>query len=199
MLRQSFPVSVLVLALAVGCGRKSQGPEYSDLTQALKSRDEIKRGRATLDLITIGEPAVPALVALLSDPEPEARRVAASTLWGMGIKARGAVPQLAAALSDTDPEVRGRAAMALGVIGPEAREAVPALIRALRDRDVNVRLASINALKAMGPHAIEAVPALRRLVKHELLGLAAQEAVEHINAAMAQAQDQARLRAGVRR
>jgi HEAT repeat protein len=199
MPRQLFVLSVLALALAVGCGRKAQGPDYADLTKALKSRDEIKRGRATLDLITIGEPAVPALVALLSDPEPEARRVAASTLWGMGVKAKAAVPQLAVALGDTDPEVRGRAAMALGVIGPEAREAVPALIRALRDRDVNVRLASINALKAMGQYAIEAVPALRRLVKHELLGLAAQEAVEHINAATAQAQDQARLRAGVRR
>jgi HEAT repeat protein len=184
-------VAAIVL-LAVGCSRKPAGPDIEGLIERLKETDEARRGRAATDLITIGEPAVPALVALLSDPEPRYRRAAASTLWGLGRKAKAAVPQLAGALSDSDPEVRGAAVLALYAMGPDARTAVPALIAAIRDQDRNVRIWAIKALGAIGPEAEPARAAIERYVKDDFLGIAAKEAVAQINAATSARDEEAR-------
>ena len=181
-MRCRIPLLAAVVMLGSSCGPRTPEVDYSTLIKKLSSNDELVRGKATTDLITIGEPAVPAIVPLLSDPEARIRRTAATTLWGMGVKARQAVPQLAAALSDSDASVRASAAMALGSIGPEARNAVPALIGALRDRDGNVRLWAVKALGEIGPAAEGAVPALKRMAKDEFLGPAIEETIRKLNA-----------------
>jgi HEAT repeat protein len=181
-MRCRIPLLAAVVMLGSSCGPRTPEVDYSTLIKKLSSNDELVRGKATTDLITIGEPAVPAIVPLLSDPEARIRRIAATTLWGMGEKARAAVPQLAAALGDSDASVRASAAMALGGIGPEAREAVPALIGVLRDRDGNVRLWAVKALGQMGPAAARAVPSLKRMAKDEFLGPAVEEAIRKLNA-----------------
>jgi HEAT repeat protein len=193
MLRRVAPLLAVAL-VAAACGPKAREVDYSILIEKLKSNDELVRGRATTDLITIGEPAVAAIVPLLSDAEAPIRRLAATTLWGMGVKARAAVPQLAAALGDPDAAVRASAAMALGSIGPAARSAVPALIDALRDRDGNVRLWAVKALGEMGPAAGKAVPSLKRMAKDEFLGPAVEETIRKLNAEAASQPAAARRR-----
>jgi HEAT repeat protein len=87
----------------------------------------------TIDaLARIGAPSVPALVAVLRDPDAELRRDAARALARMGSDASEAVPDLIAALDDKDQGVRRNATRALGEIGPAASNAVPALIKELR-------------------------------------------------------------------
>jgi HEAT repeat protein len=176
------------LAMSVSsCRRRDRSPEIAALVKALRSTDEDKQGKATADLVKIGEPAVPAVLPLLTDPDPRIRRTAATTLWGLEAKSRGAVSHLAKALSDEDASVRASVAMALSAIGPEAENAVPALIRTLHDRDSNVQLWAVKALGAIGPAAETALPDLESLLKDEFLGRAATEAVRKINADYARA------------
>jgi HEAT repeat protein len=84
-------------------------------------------------LARIGDPAVPALIETLHDPDHSIRAHAARALARMGPKAAPAVPDLIVALNDPEKEVRQGAARALGQIGPDAEEAVTALVKALKD------------------------------------------------------------------
>jgi HEAT repeat protein len=176
---------VVVAAVAVGgtgCERETKQHEIARLAQALKDPDELVRARATNVLLTRGEESVPALVGLLSDSDPAGRRVAATTLWGLGTKARAAVPNLAAALSDQDTVVRTNAAMALAAMGPVSKDAVPALIRTLSDPDRNVRLWAVKALGEIGPPASDALPKLDYMSKNDYLGAPVLEAILKIRA-----------------
>jgi HEAT repeat protein len=188
-MRKAVPV-VIAMSLALSfssCRGKDRSPEIAALVNALRSTDEDTQGKATADLVTIGEPAVPAVLPLLSDPDPRIRRTAATTLWGMEAKGRSAVSQLAEALSDKDASVRASVAMALSAIGPHAKNAVPALIRTLHDQDSNVQLWAVKALGAIGPAAETSLPALEGLLKDEFLGRAAAESMQKINADYARA------------
>ncbi|MBN2371872.1 MAG: HEAT repeat domain-containing protein [Vicinamibacteria bacterium] len=175
-------ITTSMALLLSSCVKKDQQLEIAALIKGLRSIDEDTQGKATADLVKIGEPAVPAVLPLLSDPDPRIRRTAATTLWGMEAKGRGAVTQLADALSDEDASVRASVAMALSAIGPHAKSAVPALIRTLHDQDSNVRLWTVKALGAIGPAAEKALPALESLLKDEFLGRATAEAVQKIKA-----------------
>src|SRR2546427_457846 len=64
------------------------------------------------------EQALPRLLAVLKDPNPEQRRTAAQSLGNIARKE--AVPALMEALRDPDAGVRRHAAWALGMIGEEA-------------------------------------------------------------------------------
>jgi len=153
------------LALLGACRAKETPPVVPALLADLQSTDPEKAGRANLELIRLGEPAVPGLVELLRSPDARLRKLAASTFWGMGGKARAAVPALADALADPDPALRVSVAMALENMGAEAQGAVPALVRALSDRDRRVRQAAVKALGGIGPGAAAALPALNRVLK----------------------------------
>jgi HEAT repeat protein len=85
-------------------------------------------------LARIGNDAVPALVAALSDHDAEVRAYACRALSVMGERASPAVPSLIERLSDSDENVRRSAARALGQIGPNARAAIPALIELMRNQ-----------------------------------------------------------------
>jgi HEAT repeat protein len=163
-MRKCLALVLTSLTLFAAC-RGSSNPDVAGLVAALQSGDAEKSGRANLELIRLGEPAVPGLIEMLKDPDPRVRGLAASTFWGMGGKARSAVPALAEALSDPDPAFRTQIAMALENMGPDAKDAVPALIKALSDPDRGVRQASVKALGRIGPGARAAVPALSRALK----------------------------------
>jgi HEAT repeat protein len=158
------------LALALGlvaCGDRTGPPDLDGMVADLVSGDQKKSGDARLRLISLGEPAAPALAELLRNGAPPERLLAATTLWGMGARGRAAVPDLASALKDPDLELRVTCAMALENMGPAARDAVPALVRALRDRERRVRQAAVKALGAIGPEASPALPVLDREIKRE--------------------------------
>src|SRR5260221_12983456 len=94
------------------CRAKEDAPNVPALITDLQSTDTVKSGQANLELIRVGEPAVPGLVEMLKSGDPHLRSLAASAFWGMGEKARTAAPALAEALSDPDPAFRPQVATA---------------------------------------------------------------------------------------
>jgi hypothetical protein len=116
-------------------------------------------------LARIGEPAAPALIEGLADPNPTVRAQSARALARMGPKAHSAVPALIIALDDEDLDVRLNAARALGQIGAEAEEAVPALMRALKDPANQGPIAP----EAAAPTKLEA-PTLKRQEQPNMRG-----------------------------
>ena len=164
------PLAVVAsLALAVvllpGCRKKEAAPDPSQLVADLRGPDAAKSGRARLQLITLGEPAVPALAEMLRSGTPAERIAATNTLWGMGARARAAAGDLAVALADADPTLRVAAAMALQNMGAAGADAVPALAKALSDPKPGVRQAAVKALGAIGPEARAALPTLTRALR----------------------------------
>jgi HEAT repeat protein len=182
--------STLAVALAavpftavVGCRGKPAPPDPAALVDKLKSTDQAVSGAASLELIRLGEPAVPALVELLQDPAPENRALAARTFWGMGARAGGtAAMALGEVLADGDGAVRVSAAMALANMGPPAAPAVPALIKALRDPSGEVRQWAARALGGIGRAAEPALPALERAAKLDGVHGPAEDAIRQIRA-----------------
>ncbi len=168
MRKAAFVASIaLVAALLPGCRKKDAPPDPQQLLAELRGPDAEKSGRARLVLITMGEPAVPALSELLRSGTPAERTLAANTLWGMGPRARAAVPDLVVALADPDPSLRVAAAMALENMGPAAVDAVPALTKAVGAREPTVRQAAVKALGAIGPAAQSALPTLTRALRRQ--------------------------------
>jgi HEAT repeat protein len=103
------------------------------------------RIRAVGNLVTIGAPAVEALIASLEEADPEVRwRALVALAW---IGDTQAVEPLIHALADTRWEVRQNAAWALGQIGD--KRAADGLHRAMRDDDEQVCVLAAYALARM--------------------------------------------------
>jgi HEAT repeat protein len=101
-------------------------------------------------------PAVPQVIDLLRDPDPNVRDQACLALGHVGPDAKAAVPHLQKLLDD--PDLRASAIRTLGQIGPDARAAVPQLVALLRHRrDWDQELAVV-ALSRIGDAS--AVPGL---------------------------------------
>src|SRR5262245_8314842 len=183
-MRATLFLAFPALALLAACQAKQAAPDITAQIPArvaeLQSADEQVSGQANLTLIRIGEPAVPAVVELLRHDDARIRARAATTLWGMGSKAKAAVPALASTLADEHMEVRVASAMALENIGPDAQVAMPALVRALKDREGRVRQWAAKALGKIGPAARDALPALEEASRYEPIRPAVQEAVRQI-------------------
>ncbi len=106
-----------------------------------------------------------AILNLLRDPDPRARRMAVEFLELIEDAATPALPLLVTSLTDEDRYVRRSAARTIANIAPEkAALAVPGLANLLNDSDLNVRRAAAKTLAEMGPLAQAAVPALAKAV-----------------------------------
>jgi len=175
-------VAPVITLCWVACRRAPKPTDPAALVEKLKSPDPTLSGAASLELISLGEPAVPALVELLRDPAAGHRALAARTLWAMGARASGAATALGEALADEDAAVRVGTAMALDNMGPPAAPAVPALIRALGDSSGEVRQWAARALGNIGRDAEPAVPALERAARLDGVRGPAEEAIRKIRA-----------------
>ena len=102
--------------------------------------------REHLNLIT---PAVPDIIALLSDPSRHVRSWAARLLGRIGPPADAAVPHLVAALQDQSVTVRECAAYAIGRLGAKANSAIPMLEKSLHDPYEIVRTHAHMALREL--------------------------------------------------
>ncbi len=154
------------LPLAAACWQSSER-RTANLIDDLRSPDAAAVDRAVRQLVEMGEPAVPALIEALKDPEARVRNAAASALWSLGPKARSAVPTLAAALADSDDGVRLGAVMALESVGPDAAAAVPALSRAgaagpQRGRPLRLHARGGRGRDPRDPGSLNAAAAIRR-------------------------------------
>jgi HEAT repeat protein len=112
-------------------------------------------GHVQMAVMRLGPAAVPDLIELLQDQDPDVRAHAAVALNWVGPGARDAVPALVRALQDEGHSVREGAAFALLRIGPGAKDAIPALVKALQDKDSEVRRIAAMALQEIDPHAAQ--------------------------------------------
>lgn len=131
------------------------GPSFLPGTQALQ--------RALLEAADV------ASNRSLTDPDPIARRAAATAVESLGKLAAPLAPRLVKMLRDEDMFVRWIAARTLGNLAKEKVDAspttaVPGLIAALGDEDQDTRMAVITALGRYGSAAKEAVPPLTKLL-----------------------------------
>jgi beta-lactamase regulating signal transducer with metallopeptidase domain/HEAT repeat protein len=114
---------------------------------------------------------VPALVAVLEDPDANVRLAAISALVNIKPPARELIPGVAKRLTDNFSTVQRQAFEIINTYGPEAKAAVPALIAIARDSSASIelRLQAIGALGQIGPNAREAVPVLKKLLEEKAL------------------------------
>jgi len=156
-----------VAALALG----EIGPHTPEVCPALigllKTESRLSAVRALNRFGFEARAAVPSLIDLLQDSEPEVRWNAAQALGTIGPEARAAVPALIERLKDLDADVREHSAESLGLIGRDAEPAVAALIDTLQDKNARVRRDAARSLGQLGSAARPAIPALTQLKKDE--------------------------------
>jgi HEAT repeat protein len=180
------PTGVLVASLALASGCTS----VPELVSMLKGDDARAQATATSKLGSMGQKAVPPLLILMGEEEPDVRARACIVFGRIGAKGREAIPALVRALGDEAPPVGRSAAWALSRIGPLAsealkgkckdkdpvvgelaiwalaeiypqpREAAELFARALRADDVRVRKAAADGLAKLGARARDAVGVL---------------------------------------
>ncbi len=105
------------------------------------------------------DPAVPDLLELLHDPDPQTRALAALALGKIGTSLDEVVPALAKLLDE--PGDRLGALKGIWELRARARGAIPALVVVMRtDADGELRWMATEALAKMGPTAQPALPQL---------------------------------------
>lgn len=138
-------------------------------------------------LVKIGAPAVPALIQVLTNNDPDVRAEIIEILGSIGAEAKEAVPTIIMALrNDYSDKVRVYATLAIGSIRSLSEQAVPALLNCLNDDKQLVRVSAARALGQFGRDAIDALPALTRAIETDdsLLRTEALKAVRLINEAI---------------
>lgn len=117
------------------------------------------------------EPAVPALVELIDDENPEVQREVMFALAKIGPGAKAAVPKLIETLQECEGPVCFGACYALGSIGADAVDAKPVLRKALNGEDDSLCLFSAWALAHIDPGCTEtcgeSVPVLAKGLEDE--------------------------------
>src|SRR5262249_10786355 len=145
-----------LVTLVCGCPGINE-PSYQDrgmsawLTQ-LKDKNPAARQEAARALGVIGQPAVPALVERLQDPDNDIRIAAADAHSRVGSDARGALLALDKAMMDPEPLVRQHVAFALAAaVNPGDQSLLTTLVNGLQDPDPEVRRHVAMALGRIGP------------------------------------------------
>ncbi len=125
------------------------------LTEQLSHADETLALNASYTLGSLGEKAVPTLIAALSDKENVDRPRNAG--YGFTTVGEVAVPALLKLSRDPNPQIRARAVDVLGDLGPRARVATPDLIALLQDPDEDVRARVAESLGTVSQNTANAV------------------------------------------
>lgn len=142
-------------------------PSVEEIEKRLSDKNWTVRVSAANALGMMGAPAlkaVPSLVRLINDPDPESNNwnVRWEAIEALGkLHASEAVEPLRHTLN-SDPHARNSAARALGQMGAGAKPALHDLIRLLDDK--TIREDCIEALGSLGEVAAEAVPRLSRFL-----------------------------------
>jgi hypothetical protein len=115
------------------------------------------------------KPAVPVLIALLNDSNPDVRETAVFTLRSLGPVASDALPSVIKCVHDPSYSVQYHAIFGLGGIHQEAERVIPILVECLEQPppprySVNLRHNALWSLSQFGAQAKPAVPSLLRLL-----------------------------------
>ncbi len=132
-------------------------PDLQPVIADLTSGDDQRAEAASLALADLGEAALPALLDISENPDPDVRWWAIRAL--AGVPHPQAASRLQSGLHDPDPAVRQCAA--LGLNKQPCAEAIPSLIRLLGDSDRLLARLTADALIALGSPA---VPALQEML-----------------------------------
>jgi HEAT repeat protein len=147
---------------------KVLGPEAAmavpDLERMLMGTNELVATLASEALANIGEPALPVLIAALTNRQFRVATDAGLALIELGTNARPAVPILLQQIDHHHWAYRQRAANVLGNLAIEPDTVVPALARLLRDNYKPVRFTALAALGEFCAQAQPAIPAISRLL-----------------------------------
>lgn len=100
--------------------------------------------------------ALPALIEMTRDPEPNVREHSAEAIGDIGPTATAGIPALVAAMKDDFVKARRDAVRSLGWIGPAAKEAGPEMVKLLDDPEQIVRDAARKALETVAPELLPA-------------------------------------------
>jgi len=115
---------------------------------------------------TIADQAIPALMELLNDPDPEVRTRAACTLGKIHRHPDQVVPALIPVLNDETPNVRWHAANALSAFGANAKSAIPALQKQMNDTGSPVAAFCADILHQIEP-TMDVEPSLIRMLRND--------------------------------
>ena len=126
----------------------------------VNNNDPVTVTNALEAIATLGDKAVPGLIDGLK--VKGVRGQIAEILGRIGEPASPAVPALIEAMEDDRPEVRREILFALGSIGPQAKAAVGVARKALADPDQTVRYSAVFTLGRIGSAAAEALPELEK-------------------------------------
>lgn len=164
---------------------QSEEQRAKTLVMQLGATDAALRTEAMKSLITMGSPAIDALIWGVSSEDPQIREMSVWTLSEIKTPVARIVPAIITSLTDPDetirvvgsvalqnlgepavpylidalrassPEIRLNAAYALGEIGTPLDTVIPALINTLTDPVWNVRRLVVRALITIGTPAVE--------------------------------------------
>jgi len=123
------------------------------IRESLEGADEITRQNAADLLAQLGQPAVPDLIRLAGDKNPDVKIAALHALGR--VKSADALPVLIPLLSDPDPDIRRTVTESLGCIRDSS--VIPRLIERFRDQNAAVRFEAVCALAGMGNFAVHPV------------------------------------------
>jgi HEAT repeat protein len=132
-----------------GCMGAAVVPKLIDLLHETRDVDHLARD-VEIALARIGEPAIPALLPLLTHDREEIREAACSVLAMTIPPGKKVAPQLVRLLEDSSDAVRYQAIHALRNLGPAAREAVPRIVEVARKADPDFQVLCLSALSAIG-------------------------------------------------
>jgi len=136
-------------------------PSVSDY----KAKVDTRRSRGSYGLIALGpdaKSAVPALIALLDDPDDRVRYLSVFAIRCLGPVAHEALPRVIKSLNDPEFTVQDDAVAALGTIRADPEHVVPILLDFLAKNpsDQILRQDTMVALGQFGTNADSAVPVL---------------------------------------
>ncbi len=163
-LHDAAPAVVIASALSLRKIDKHDHGEVSALIGLLTKNDLQLRAGAIWALGEFGEDAgraVPPLMEILANGNPETAGITARTLGLLGPAARPAIPLLIGRLESHDPQSLMFTMQALSRFGEDAKAAIPKLLQ-LAEKEEQM-WGSISALSLMGTNA---VPGLVELYRH---------------------------------
>ncbi|GEM_PF-1483927 len=155
---------LLALSLVIGCGPKDpHRVKFDEEISMLKNGDKTERENAALHLAdyeTLGEAAVPALVAAMDDSQPEVRAAAAYAIGKLKADSLEAtIKLLDVVLKDKDKEARKKAFYGIMVVGKPTHK-VQACKALFLSKEKELRLEAIMKVETIGDAATEFIPSL---------------------------------------